>query len=51
MTDEEKLKDAMESFAIFINNLDGPNDIYKQILVITLFEELYGYKLETEFQE
>ena len=51
MTDQEKLADGLTAFADFLSMLDGPNDIYKQILLITLFEELLAYDLGLEFEE
>jgi hypothetical protein len=45
LTDEQKLKAASDTLAAFLNNL-GPNDIYKQILLEVLFEEIYGEKCD-----
>ena len=51
MNEKEKLVDGLTAFSDFLNMLDGPNDIYKQILLTVLFEELFAYNLGLEFQD
>lgn len=41
MNDEEKIVEGIAGLKAFFDAL-GPNDIYKQILLEVLFENLYG---------
>lgn len=43
MTKEEK--EADEAFVAFLDSL-GPNDIYKQLFLEVLLEEIYGRKVD-----
>ena len=51
LTDEEKLRAAADTLNVFFDSL-GPNDIYKQIFLEILLEEIYGEKcdLSEEFK-
>lgn len=45
ISDEEKAKEACETFACFLDGL-GPNDIYKRIFLEVLLEEIYGKRVD-----
>jgi hypothetical protein len=45
LTDEQKLKEAAETINSFLDSL-GPNDVYKQIFLEVLLEEIYGEKCD-----
>ena len=41
-TEEEKLILSVEALQSFFDQFEGPNDIYKEIFLETLFHELMG---------
>ena len=45
LTNEQKIEIFDETFSFFLDQL-GPNDIYKQIFLEVLFEEIYGEKVD-----
>lgn len=42
---QEKVKAANEAFESFLDSL-GPNDVYKQIFLEVLLEEIYGHRVD-----
>lgn len=46
MNEAEIIQDGYETFSIFLEQLEGPNDIYKQILleevIKLIYQEYYG---------
>ncbi len=50
MNEEEKFKDGLFAFSAFLDMLEGPNDIYKQIVITIFFEELAKYQIGSEFE-
>lgn len=45
LSDEEKVKEVLNTFSNFMNDL-GPNDIYKKIFLEVLLEEIYNKKVD-----
>lgn len=43
--DDDKAKEAANAFSNFMDGL-GPNDIYKQVFLEVLLEEIYGQRVD-----
>jgi len=46
--DKQKIKEAEGAFLAFLNAL-GPDDVYKEIFLEVLFQELYGKTLHLSY--